>query len=143
MTCNFAMRECRNPLCDAGLNRSTRVWASQTTEVRGSEPRARQTSGGAAALPPSSAARQACARTPAVALVDFLRAAAGARCRRRGLGRAVAVGAVLGERQRRLHLELILEPRAALFPAFLVLELVLVQGGRLLDAVRVTELDRE
>src|SRR5213593_4253832 len=52
--------------------------------------------------------------------------------------RAVAVAA---EREGRLELELSLEPRAPLLPALLVLELVLVQRRRLLDAVRVAELD--
>src|SRR5205823_13274032 len=73
--------------------------------------------------------------------IDFVRAAAGASGG--GLRAAVAVGAVVREGQRRLHLELTLEPRAALPPSLLVFELVLVQRRRLLDAVRVTELDGE
>src|SRR2546428_8888936 len=49
----------------------------------------------------------------------------------------------VAERERRLDLELPLEPVAPLLPPFLVLELVLVQRRGLLDAVRVAELDGE
>src|SRR6266849_3594534 len=50
---------------------------------------------------------------------------------------------VAAEREGRLELELALEARPPFLPAFLVLELVLVQRGGLLDAVRRAELDRE
>src|SRR5207247_28129 len=77
--------------------------------------------------------------------IDFLRATlagGGGRLRRGGaVAVAVTVGAVVGGGQRGLGLELQLEAGAALLPALLVLQLVLVQRGGLLDAVRVAELD--
>src|SRR5437870_644131 len=51
--------------------------------------------------------------------------------------------AVAAEGERRLELELALEPGAALPPALLILELVLVERRRLFDAVRQAELDRQ
>src|SRR5262245_60620273 len=77
-----------------------------------------------------------------IALVDPVRPAAGPR-RDRLLGGIGAVAVAVAEGERRLDLELALEAVAPLLPAFLVLELVLVQGGRLLDAMRVAELDCE
>src|SRR2546427_497355 len=68
----------------------------------------------------------------------------GAAARPRGHGLLAAVGAMpvaVAEGERGLDLELALEAVAPLLPAFLVLELVLVQGRRLLDAVRMAELD--
>src|SRR4030095_3944083 len=45
--------------------------------------------------------------------------------------------------ERPLDLELALEAVAPFLPALLILELVLVQGRRLLDPVRVAELDSQ
>src|SRR5262249_35849940 len=149
MTCSFAMRRSRKLLFDAGLNRNTRPRASQTTDVRGSGAewdRRGYAPSASPADPPPPAPREAgeFAGAPAkpaletrqpCALVDFLGAAGAARAGRRGLGAAVAVGPVVRKGQRRLYLELVLQPRAALFPSLLVLELVFVQRGRLLDAV--------
>src|SRR5207249_10242800 len=72
--------------------------------------------------------------------VDLLGPAAFSRAR----GLLAGVGAMpvpVAERERPLDLELALEAIATLLPALPVLELVLVQGRRLLDPVRVTELD--
>src|SRR2546428_7862886 len=93
-------------------------------------------------MAPAKPALDACRRY--ARLINLLRAAGGARARGRGLGPvavAVTVRAVVGEGQRGLGLELQLEAGAALLPALLVFQLVLVQRGRLLDAVRVAELD--
>src|SRR5262245_66502656 len=74
--------------------------------------------------------------------VDLVRPAAGPS--RDGLLAGIrAVTVAVAERERRLDLELPLEAVAPLLPALLVLELVLVQGGRLLDSVRLAELDRQ
>src|SRR5439155_13423088 len=82
---------------------------------------------------------------PDVQLVDLFRPSARPDARRGRLRAAVggSVAVAVAERERRHHLELLLEARAPLLPALLVLELVLVQRRRLLDAVRVAELDRE
>src|SRR6266571_1702844 len=72
--------------------------------------------------------------------VDLVRSAAGPR----GDGLLAAVAAMpvaVSKRERRLDLELLLEAIAPLLPAFLILELVLVQRRGLFDAVRVAELD--
>src|SRR5262245_22307002 len=73
-------------------------------------------------------------------LVDLVRAAALA-CSCGLLAGIGTVAIAVAEGERRLDLELMLETVAALFPALLVLELFLVQSGRLLDPVRVAELD--
>src|SRR2546427_8189537 len=78
-------------------------------------------------------------RRPWSGLVDLVDAGARPEAARR---RPVAV-AVAAEGERRLDSELALEPRASLLPSLLVLEFVLVQGGRLPDAVRGPELHRE
>src|SRR6059036_2130720 len=80
------------------------------------------------------------ARSPRYRLVDLVRPAA--RTRGHGLRAAIAgMPIAVAERERRLDLELPLEPVAPLLPPFLVLELVLVQRRGLLDAVRMAELD--
>src|SRR5206468_10333876 len=82
------------------------------------------------------------ARSPRYRLVDLVRPAAGTRGH--GLRAAIAgMPVAVAERERRLQHELPLEAVAPLLPPFLVLELVLVQGGGLLDTVRVAELDRQ
>src|SRR5688572_12326457 len=141
MTCSFAMlvREIRDLRC---VDRSTRVSLSQTNDGGG---RAKHPSPRPRWLRPElgirSLRRQI--RRPR-RLVDLFRPprptgrTRGRRLRRVAV--AVTVRAVR-EGQRWLHLELALEAGAAFLPAFLVLELVLVQRGRLLDPVRVAELD--
>src|SRR5215510_1011358 len=68
--------------------------------------------------------------------IDLFGAAAAPCARFRRL-RAAVRGAVpvAAERERRTHLELLLELPATLLPTLLILELVLVQRRRLLDAV--------
>src|SRR5213593_4290081 len=129
MTCSLAMRGFRKSLFVAGL-----TVAPALRQVK------QLTSGGRRRSPPTPPNghprgpktfdwRRQNRRSnlfPASPLVDFLRPATGG-AGGGGLGAAVAVGAVVGEGQRRLDLELALEARAALLPALLVLQLVLVQ----------------
>src|SRR6267378_1084230 len=147
MTCSFAMRGSRKSLFDAGLNRSTRLESSQTPRVVGGfERRLRRRNDldpWPSACPGGGTVGGAAVRSPHRS-IDFLWTAGGARGGGgglRGVAVAVTVGGVVGERQRGLELELQLEAGAALLPALLVLQLVLVQRRRLLDAVRVAELD--
>src|SRR5206468_3177820 len=75
-------------------------------------------------------------------LIDLFGSAAAPRAGRL-LAAVVPVAVAVAEGQWRLQHELPLEAVAPLLPPFLVLELVLVQGGGLLDTVRVAELDRQ
>src|SRR5436190_14359811 len=134
MTCSFAMRGSRKSLFDAGLNRSTRLESSQLTDVGGSGGASPDTPHRSHTRPETSDWRRQSRRSnlrSSSPLVYFLRAAGGARGGGRGLGAAVAVGAVVGEGQRGLELELRLEAGAALLPALLIFQLVLVQRRRL------------
>src|SRR5437867_85882 len=95
-------------------DRSIRSYLSQTTGPSG--PRKNR---GARKAPPGCASN----------LIDFFRPTTASRAGRVTLARAVTVAVAVraAEHERRLHLELRFEPRAALLPAFLILELVLVQ----------------
>src|SRR5262245_11712950 len=75
-----------------------------------------------------------------IGLVDLVRPAALAGARRLLAG-VWAVPVAVAERDRRLDLELPLEAVAPLLPPLLVLELLFVQRRRLLDPVRVPELN--
>src|SRR5437899_2099958 len=73
-------------------------------------------------------------------LIDLVRPSSATAGLRRA---AVVVTVAVAEHERRLDAELTLQTCPALFPAFLVLQLVLVQRRRLLDAVSQPELDGE
>src|SRR5262245_10726418 len=130
------------------FDRSTHPRASQTLARSSSARRARPTStvlgrksnGGASR--PLRGVWMVSAGRGQLTSIDLVRppsGPAGRRCRRPIVTMAVAIA----EHEGRRDAELTLEARAPLLPALLILELVLVQRRRLLDAMSQPELDGE